>query len=180
MTAEDPFRLFGLTPDATLGELRSARRRLAFESHPDRGGTDELMKQVNDAFDKAVGHITGRRPIIGSTPEDKPPTPPPRRGNRLQHDGPSFVIGAPMSAAFDALLLVCSWIGEVLMDEAPARLEVQLREPAPCWCCLTLVADAGASVVSLSVAAWGVGNPPDLDAVRDTWVHYLNQPGVFV
>ena len=151
----------------------------ADEQGADRGGTEELMKQLNNAFDKAVGHVTGRRPIVASRPEYMPKAGPTRRVVRLQHDGPSFVINSSLDEAFDGLSLVCSWIGDVLNDEAPHRLEVQLHEPSPCWCCLTLVADAGASVVSLSVAAVGDAEPPHVDAVRDTWVHHLNQPGVF-
>ncbi len=82
-------------------------------------------------------------------------------------------------AAFEALLIVTSWIGEVLVDDPPYVLEVHLHEPGECWCRLDLVPDAGASTVSLTVAAVGDDPAPLLDDVRDTWVHHLNQPGVF-
>ena len=65
---------------------------------------------------------------------------------------PSFVIDALPAEAFEALLVVTSWIGEVLVDEPPYLLEVHLHDPAPCWCRLELVPDAGSSTVSLTVA----------------------------
>ncbi len=98
---------------------------------------------------------------------------------RVQQDVPSFVIDALPAVAFEALLVVTSWIGEVLVDDPPYVLEVHLREPSPCWCRLDLVPDAGASTVSLTVAAVGGDPAPLLDDVRDVWVRELNQPGAF-
>ena len=101
----------------------------------------------------------------------------------MQHDVPSFVIAALPAEAFEALLVVTSWIGEVLVDDPPYVLEVHLNEPAPCWCRLDLVPDAGSSTVSLTVAAVdaadGLAEVPLVDDVRDVWVHHLNQPGAF-
>jgi hypothetical protein len=183
---EDPFAALGLGQDATLDDVRAARRRLAFERHPDRGGSAEAMRDLNVAFDAAVAHLTGRRPI---DPQPVPPEPPatrtaspaprPKWVGRLQQDVPSFVIDALPAEAFEALLVVTSWIGEVLVDDPPYVLEVHLYEPVECWCRLDLVPDAGASTVSLTVA--GVGNTPAplLDDVRDLWVQQLNLPGAF-
>lgn len=98
---------------------------------------------------------------------------------RVQHDVPSFVIDALPAVAFEALLIVTSWIGEVLVEDPPYLLEVHLLEPSPCWCRLDIVADAGASTVSLTIAAVGESAPPLVDDVRDVWVHHLNQPGAF-
>ncbi|MEZ5216771.1 MAG: hypothetical protein R2715_09340 [Ilumatobacteraceae bacterium] len=44
--------------------------------------------------------------------------------------------------AYEALLVVATWIGEVLVDEPPYLLDVHLHEPRPCWCRLELVPDA--------------------------------------
>jgi len=71
--------------------------------------------------------------------------------------------------------VVASWIGEVLDDDPPYRLEVMLREPAECWCALDLVPDAGASTVSLQVAPVGGRPAPDVEAVRDVWIAHLNE-----
>ena len=97
----------------------------------------------------------------------------------VQQDVPSFVIDALPAVAFEALLVVTSLIGEVLVDDPPYVLEVHLREPSPCWCRLDLVPDAGASTVNLTVAPVGGEPAPLLDDVRDVWVRELNQPGAF-
>ncbi|MEO6125137.1 MAG: hypothetical protein ABIR32_15645 [Ilumatobacteraceae bacterium] len=193
MTDPDPFVALGLDRTATLDDVRAARRRLAFDRHPDRGGDPNEMRALNAAFDAAVGHLTGRRPLPDppSTDSPRPPTTPSRSPmstrpqrtgrwpGRVQHDVPSFVIDALPAVAFEALLIVTTWIGEVLVDDPPYLLEVHLLEPSPCWCRLDIVPDAGASTVSLTIAAIGDTPAPLLDDVRDVWVHHLNQPGAF-
>ena len=205
MIAGDPFQVLGLTREATLVEVRAARRRLAFDRHPDRGGSPDDMRDLNAAFDAAVAHLTGRRPLPDPVVDnvdnvDNVDTPPARsqrvapqrttgprsslrrRGQwvgRMQHDMPSFTIDALPAEAFEALLVVTSWIGEVLVDDPPYALEVHLYEPTPCWCRLGLVPDAGSSTVSLFVAPVDTGPAPLLDDIRDVWVHQLNQPGAF-
>ena len=184
---DDPFAVLGLPRSATLAEVRSARRRLAFDRHPDRGGDAEAMRELNSAFDAAVAHLTGRRPLAEEAPAPPAPRPPrsrpgrehwnPRGPLRVQHDVPSFVIEALPAEAFEALLVVASWIGEVLVDDPPYLLEVQLTEPAPCWCRLDLVPDAGSSTVSLTVAAMESTGAPPVDDVRDVWVANLNRLG---
>ena len=190
-SADDPFRVFGLPRTASLSELRAARKRLAFAAHPDRGGDLAAMQRINLAFDAAVAHITGRRPLPPVVPSSvadagtmqyRRPAGNPVRDLRYhrrgaQRDMPSFTIDALPVEAFEALLVVTSWIGEVLVDDPPYVLEVHLHEPAPCWCRLDLVPDAGGSTVTLTVAAIETGAPPDIDDVRDTWVARLNQLG---
>lgn len=191
---DDPFRVFGLTRTASLSELRAARRELAFAAHPDRGGDLAAMQRINLAFDAAVAHITGRRPLPKRVPapaQSEPAVPYQRPAGRpardlrthrrgAQRDVPSFTIDALPVEAFEALLVVTSWIGEVLVDDPPYLLEVHLHEPAPCWCRLDLVPDAGGSTVTLTVAAVddaATNAPPDVEDVRDTWVARLNQLG---
>lgn len=195
MIVDDPFEALGLGWDATLADVRVARRRLAFDRHPDRGGSEDHMRDLNAAFDAAVAHLTGRRPLIAPSMAASPPEQskqsenaeqrPARRAprerwlGRVQQDVPSFVIDALPAEAFEALLVVTSWIGDVLVDDPPYALEVHLREPSECWCRLDLVPDAGASTVSLTVAAVGAVPAPLLDDVRDVWVEQLNLPGAF-
>ena len=185
---DDPFAVFGLSPTASLDEVRAARRELAFAAHPDRGGDVADMQRINLAFDAAVAHITGRRrlpPRVAPQPADfqaERPVGNPARDLRyfrrgVQRDVPSFTIDALPVEAFEALLVVTSWIGEVLVDDPPYVLEVHLHEPSPCWCRLDLVPDAGGSTVTLTVAAVGGSPAPDVEAVRDTWVAQLNQLG---
>lgn len=181
MTGDDPFGLLGLPPSATLDEVRAARRALAKDLHPDRGGDGERMAVINGAFDAAVRQLTGRAPRQAppAPPAPRPAERPRRRDFRfgVEHDTPSFVIDALPAEAFEALLVVASWIGEVLVDDPPYLLEVHLHEPSPCWCRLDLVPDAGASTVSLMVARVGDQPAPTAEEVRDTWVAHLNQLG---
>jgi DnaJ-class molecular chaperone len=44
------YRYFVPTPQ-TAEDLKSQYRKLAFQHHPDRGGSNEAMKQVNNEYD---------------------------------------------------------------------------------------------------------------------------------
>ena len=158
----DPFSVLGVRHDATLDEVRTARRRLAAEFHPDHGGDAARMGEINVAYQEVVAQLSQR-----------PPTP--RRYPGVQTDAPSFTIDTLPVEAFEALLIVTSWMGEVLVDDPPYVLEVHLTEPAPCWCRLDLVPDAGGSTVTLTVASIDAVPAPDIEAVRDLWVANLNR-----
>lgn len=181
MTASGPFELLGLSATATRDELTEAWRRLAREHHPDRGGDVAAMQALNAAYREAL-QLVGRAqavPVSEVEPAATSASRAPRRQvvrRRVQHDTPSFTIDVLPVEAYEALLIVTSWMGEVLVDDPPYVLEVFLHDPAPCWCRLDLVPDAGATTVSLTVAAVDTGDAPDIDAVRDLWVANLNQP----
>jgi hypothetical protein len=166
----DPFEVLGVTPDATLDEVRSARRKLAAEFHPDHGGDAITMGEINVAFDAAVERLA--HPVL---PPPAASPPPPRRYPGVQYDAPSFTIDTLPVEAFEALLVVTSWMGEVLVDDPPYVLEVHLTDPGPCWCRLDLVPDAGGSTVSLTVASIGGTPAPDVEEVRDLWIANLNR-----
>jgi hypothetical protein len=193
----DPFGVLGLPATAGSEDLRLARRRLALAEHPDRGGSADRMQAINVAYEEAMELVVARElrgPIAGdrapaatrpSPPSSAPPEPPadspesePRPGGRprVERDDPSFVIEALPAEAFEALLVVASWIGEVLVDEPPYLLEVHLYEPGECWCRLELLPEAGASTVMLTVAGLE-GVAPPVEDVRDLWVANLNALG---
>jgi curved DNA-binding protein CbpA len=199
MMSDDPFVRLGLARTASVADIRAARRRLARELHPDVGGDAIAMRDLNAAVDAAVAHATGRR-VLADGGAPAPPaattrttTSPPRRPRDerprderrsderrsdrggTQVDEWSFVIEALPAEAFEALLVVTSWVGEVLVDDPPYLLEVHLHDPSPCWCRLTLVPDAGSSTVSLVVAQVGDTPAPDVEAVRDMWVDQINR-----
>ena len=71
--------MLGVSPDATLDEVRNARRRLAAEFHPDHGGDAVRMGEINVAFDAVIGLLA-----------ERPQAPVRHRG--VQHDAPSFTI----------------------------------------------------------------------------------------
>jgi DnaJ domain len=173
----DPFSVLGVSPDATLDEVRTARRKLAAQFHPDHGGDPVRMGEINIAFDAVVAQIT--RPVSPPRPAPQPPVAsqpsPGRRYPGVQHDAPSFTIDTLPVDAFEALLIVTSWMGELLVDDPPYLLEVHLTEPSPCWCRLDLVPDAGSSTVTLTVASIDGTPAPDIELVRDLWVANLNR-----
>jgi len=191
VVADDPYVVLGVAPDATEHELRAARRRRAMDLHPDRaGGTAHAtaaMQALNEAFDVALARLAAPAPTSSSTPSpgaDRPAPPPadapppvPRPGGRLAHDVASFTIEALPVEAFEALLVVSSWLGEPIDDDPPYRLDVLLGEPFGCWCRLDVVPDAGASTVALTLGSIDGRPVPDLDVVRDAWVAELNTLG---
>jgi DnaJ domain len=70
----DPYGVLGLPPTATPDEVAAAYRRLAKEWHPDHGGGDQRMAQINSAYDLLRS--------TAWTQWNDPPAAPPRRAPR--------------------------------------------------------------------------------------------------
>lgn len=51
----DPWEVLGVRPDAPLEVVRAAYRELAKSAHPDRGGSDERMAELNAALERLTG-----------------------------------------------------------------------------------------------------------------------------
>jgi hypothetical protein len=182
--ADDPFAVLGVDPGVSVQELRAARRRMAMRLHPDHAGGDaDAMRRLNNAFDQAMAAMAAQT-LLGAASDGRGDQSPdhserrPRRANsRVVHDVASFTIEALPAEAFEALLVVSTWLGEVLVDDPPYQLDVALEDPYACWCRLDLLPDAGATTISLTLAGTGAAAPPDVDDVRDLWVANLNQLG---
>ena len=184
MGGTDPFATLGLGPDATSDEIRTARRRLAKANHPDQGGDPVAMQRINEAADAALLTVDAGVPWprLPELPSRTRPSSPERPDadrpavdlSGVARDMPSFTVEALPVETFEAMLVVASWLGEVLDDDPPYRLETYLYEPFDCWCRLDVVPDAGASTVSLTVAGIDGAPTPDVVAVRDAWVSNLN------
>jgi len=187
VSASDPFAVLGVAPTATLAEVRAARRRLALQLHPDRGGDAERMQEVNRAFDQAVRALLGRPERVVPPPSPAPtppPAPTPRRpraptsrvGPWIQYDEPSFTVDVLPVDAFHALAAAALHLGEVVAEDPPYVLEVVLGDPWACWCRFELLPEAGATTVMLIVAGLHHQPPPAVEDVRDLWVDALNAP----
>ena len=181
----DPFAVLGVAPTATLDEVCAARRRLALDRHPDRGGDAAAMRELNAAFDAAIKAIRRGATAPASSPSNgaervapRPPSEeplPPRQARRsVEYDTPSFTIDVLPVDAFEALLVVATWIGEVLVDDPPYLLDVHLNDPGSCWCRLELLPEAGGTTVNLTVASVGQSIAPSVETVRDVWIDQLN------
>jgi hypothetical protein len=177
---DDPFGVLGLTPHATEREINDARRRLAKRAHPDAGGSVEQMQRLNDAADAALRSLSDPSARAGGDPGGSsarraPRSPQRPAGGPVRRDHPSFTVEALPVETFEALLIVASWLGDLIDDDPPYGLEVALTEPIGGWCRLDLVPDAGSSTVSVAVAG-APGHPaPSVDAVRDAFVEGLNR-----
>ena len=181
----DPFATLGLDADASRADVRAARRLLAMTHHPDQGGDPARMQAINEAADAALLMVDTAILSDGSERRTSPATAEsggadhstPHTGERrssIARDVPSFTVEALPVETFEAMLVVASWLGEVLDDDPPYQLDTYLYEPFDCWCRLDVVPDAGASTVSLAVAGIDGAPTPDVIAVRDAWVANLN------
>jgi len=184
-TADDPFEVLGVDLTASPAELAAARRRLARTLHPDAGGDAAAMQRLNAAYELALA-VVRAVDAMPSPPEPPPPPHPPapasqaRPGRpargRVDRDAPSFTVDVLPAEAFEALLVVVSWAGEVLVDDPPYVLEFALHDPEPCWCRIDLLPEAGGSTVNLTVVSVEEGQPaPDAETVRDHLIALLGQ-----
>jgi hypothetical protein len=191
------YQLLGLEPGAGVAAIRQARKLLARRAHPDVGGSEEQMRSLNAAVDTAVRSLRQARLAQSATPSatsdrrthaaDQQARQPRRSASMWQQasvgerwalrDDPSFTIDVLPAAAFEALLIVTSWFGDVIDDEPPYQLDVHLFDPSECAVRFTLVPDAGASTVSIQVVPVAPSAPPTAEAVRDLFVSGLNQLG---
>lgn len=159
------YKLFGLTQTASIDEIIQARRFLALEFHPDRGGSDEHMALVNLAFDEIMTWHRQQQPQPLQVLIPKGPL-------AIDFDRPSFVINALPVIAFELLLLAGRIIGDVALDDPPYLLEVQIEDPILTWCRLEVLPEAGSSSVSLTVD--GLTNAL---YIRDLWIRTINEIG---
>jgi molecular chaperone DnaJ len=51
MNTENYYDILGVSEDATQEEIKKAYRKLAKENHPDKGGDEELFKNISAAYD---------------------------------------------------------------------------------------------------------------------------------
>ena len=70
MPVQDPYKVLGVSPDASEEELKAAYRELAKKYHPDNYAdspladlANEKMQEVNEAYDMAVNNNMASLPL---------------------------------------------------------------------------------------------------------------------
>lgn len=58
---QDPYRVLGVSPLDSPDVVRARYRELALERHPDRGGSAEKMRELNDAYERILRHRQRKR-----------------------------------------------------------------------------------------------------------------------
>jgi hypothetical protein len=144
MSVPDPWGVLGVAPGSSLAAARAARRRLAKQLHPDvDGGQVEAMTEVN----RALAQIER---LAGAEPASVAPAQPTVAQPAGSLDPDSFSVEWLPAEAFEALFLAAYGLGDILVADEPYLLELFLAEP-PCFCHLTLVPEAGGSLVTVEV-----------------------------
>lgn len=170
MVDESFYELLGVNRESTPHEIVAARRILAREFHPDRGGDPQHMALINLAFDTIM--TSRAEPLIELSQVDEIPICAPDHSSRFVVDRPSFTINALPVVAYEVVLLAARVLGDVSSDEPPYLLEVQLEDPPLTWCQLEIVPDAGSSTVSFIV-----DREVNTLEIRDLWVRTINEIG---
>ncbi len=181
--------MLGLSSTASLEEVYTARRLLARRWHPDLGGDDQQMAMINDAVRRCVKLLENASPShhTGITQPSHSGADGPsdyrhadavgdeafERDSAIDH--PSFRVEALPAEAHEALRIVSSWLGEVVIDEPPYLLECLLNDPVRCWCQFHLLPEAGSSMVGLRVVGVDDGPVPSVRRVRDLVIAALNE-----
>jgi hypothetical protein len=88
-------------------------------------------------------------------------------------EGDTFTVAALPVEAFEALFVVGYGLGEILVADEPYNLELYLAEPLACFCALSLVPEAGGSIVTIEVTGADGGEAPPVGAVRDVLIAEL-------
>jgi len=53
---QDPYRVLGVSPVDPTDLIKTRFRELALERHPDRGGSEEKMRELNLAYERVCAH----------------------------------------------------------------------------------------------------------------------------
>lgn len=176
MTRDEAESLLGLVRPYDDKTLRDHWRRAAREHHPDRGGSNDLMARINDAY-SVLATIDE---TVSATAPTAPPTGPNQRPSTKDDvvvrsvDRPAFVIDALPAVAFETLLLAARVLGDVIDDDPPYVLETLVEHSgSTTWCRLELVPDAGSSTVSITT-----DGRVSAEHLCQAWVTTVNELGV--
>jgi ribosomal protein S27AE len=74
---QDPHQVLGVSPTDPIEVVRARFRELAMAQHPDRGGCETKMRELNVAYEKILGHRQRARTPV------RQPASAPARGSAL-------------------------------------------------------------------------------------------------
>ena len=165
----DPWAVLGLPRDAPWDDVRAAHRRLAKELHPDVAGTDtdhRRMAEVNAAFALLAAQIprTGGPDLRNSSIHAA------SSHEEAVDEAVGFSIDLLPAEAFEALLIVCSFLGDPWVIDEPYELTALFDPPLACRCNMWLVPEAGGSIVTIDVHPVRAYPTPTREQVRDALV----------
>ena len=169
MAFADPFLLLAIDRTATPQEIRRAWREKARTMHPDAGGSDAAMQELNEALRIALE-------LVGVPKISRAVSPVLVRRER---DVSSFTVDALPAECFEALLIVAGISGAISHEEPPYQLEFSLHDSDVAgalngWCRCDLVQEAGTTTVSLLVGTENSAEGISIEEVRDYLVTNLN------
>ena len=155
---------------ASADEIRRAWRERARTAHPDVGGSEAAMQELNEALLLALAYADVV-PIV--TVATSPVL------VRRERDVSSFTVDVLPAECFEALIIVAGISGAISHEEPPYQLEFSLHDSDVTgalngWCRCDLVPEAGATTVSLLVGTETSAEGISVEEVRDYLVANLN------
>ena len=170
MTSRDPFLVLSVERGASADEIRRAWRERARTVHPDVGGTDAAMQELNEALHSALAYSD----VVSIATVSSSPL-----LVRRERDVSSFTVDVLPAECFEALLIVAGISGAISHEEPPYQLEFSLHDSDVTgalngWCRCDLVPEAGATTVSLLVGTETSAEGISVEEVRDYLVANLN------
>jgi len=172
--------VLGVPRDADETTIRAAWREAAKSAHPDAGGSNAAMTNLNAALEKAIASLAQQRQTTsasrrhGSSPNFAEDPDEPKLAGPISRDAPSFSVSVLPVETYEALLVIAGWWGDLLLDEPPYAMEVYVRQEVPYWMHLDLVPEAGSTMVSIMLGSVDGGHVPRVEAVRDELIDALN------
>ena len=170
MTSRDPFLVLSVERGASADDIRRAWRERARTAHPDVGGSDAAMQELNEALHSALAYVD----VVSIVTLANSPV-----LVRRERDVSSFTVDVLPAECFEALLIVAGISGAISHEEPPYQLEFSLHDSDVTgalngWCRCDLVPEAGATTVSLLVGTETSAEGISVEEVRDYLIANLN------
>jgi hypothetical protein len=146
-------------------DIEARQRVLMKITHPDAGGSHRAFIDVT----RAAEILLNNKQILRPTPDAS------YVGSKSDH--PSFTIDVLPVEAYEYIFLAANVLGQVADEDPPYSLQVLLNEPQHCWCLISVVPEAGGSIVSITVhnADDSRNRNFNIEEIRDTWVSTINE-----